>query len=228
MLFKLLVHCRPRGYVNKEVFMEHLWPEEDPRRTAKRFHVALAALRKILEPSLHRGSPSSYIMSEGDNYLLELGAGGWIDLEEFGAAGAKVLEAPSPEEALQQLARAATIYRGDFLEEDLYEPWCAVERARLKNEYLLVLASIIDYHEMKKDYPKAIDICGKYLAQDAYAEDIYQRLMRYYAASGNRAMVKKTYDRCRKSIVEDLNCPLSDETELLAREILSPPEPASR
>lgn len=228
MLFKLLVHYRPKGYVNKEVFMEHLWPEEDPRKTAKRFHVALASLRKILEPSPQRGIPSSYILGEGDNYLLDLGSGGWIDLEEFEDECMKAQEAADPEEALQHLSRAAGIFRGDFLEEDLYEPWCANERTRLKDEYLLVLASIIEYHEMKKDYQKAIDFCGKYLASDAYAEDMYQRLMRFHALSGNRAMVKKTYDRCRKSIVEELDCPLSRETELLARELISDPETGSR
>lgn len=221
MLFKLFLHYRAKGYVNKEVFMEHLWPEEDPKKTAKRFHVALASLRKILEPYPHQGVPSSYILGEGDNYLLDLGNGGWIDLEEFENACTKSQEAADPETALNHLSKAAGIFRGDFLEEDLYEPWCANERARLKEKYLLVLASIVDYHEMKKDYPRAIDFCGKYLACDAYAEDMYQRLMRYHALSGNRAMVKKTYERCRRSLVEDLDCPLSRETELLARELIS-------
>jgi hypothetical protein len=41
--------------------------------------------------------------------------------------------------------------------------------------------------------------------------------------SGNRAMAKKTYERCRKSIVEDLNIALSKETEFLARELISDP-----
>jgi LuxR family transcriptional regulator, maltose regulon positive regulatory protein len=228
MLFKLLVHYRPKGYVNKEVFMEHLWPEEDPRKTAKSFHVALVSLRKVLEPYLHRGIASSYILGDGDNYQLDLGSGGWIDLEEFEDACTKVQDAENPEIALQHLSRAAGIFRGDFLEEDLYEPWCANERTRLNDEYLLVLASIIDYHEMKKDYQKAIAFCGKYLAKDAYAEDMYQRLIRFHALSGNRAMAKKTYERCRKSIVEDLNLALSKETEFLARELISDPESDSR
>ena len=57
-LFQYLIHSRPRGYTNKEILMELLWPEEDPAITAKRFHVALASLRKTLEPGDREGNPA--------------------------------------------------------------------------------------------------------------------------------------------------------------------------
>lgn len=228
MLFKLLVRYRPKGYMNKEVFMEHLWPEEDPLKTAKRFHVALAALRKILEPSLTRGMASSYILSDGDNYLLDIGDGGYVDLDAFEDAFAQARNAADNTEAVQHLLRAAEIFQGDFLEEDLYAPWCIAQRERLNEDYLSVLVSIADYFEMKKDYQKAIDYCNRYLAKDAYAEDVYQRLMGFHAQLGNRTMVKKTYERCRKSIVDELECPLSSETERLARELIPAPDIDSR
>lgn len=221
MLFKLLVLSRSRGYVNKEVFMEHLWPEQDPQKTAKRFHVALAALRKILEPSLQRGVASAYILNDEDNYLLDLGTGGYIDLEGFEDACLKAGEPDNDDQAIGHLLRAADIFQGDFLEEDLYEPWCARERERIKEEYLSVLASIVDYYESKKDYQKAIDFCGKYLAKDAYAEDMYLRLMQSHAKLGNKAMVKKTYEKCLKNIVSELGCTLNSETELLAGELVA-------
>jgi len=66
MLLKLLVHYRNKGFMSKEVFMEHLWPEKDPLLTAKRFHVALVALRKVLEPGVKRAGRSSYILSDRD------------------------------------------------------------------------------------------------------------------------------------------------------------------
>ncbi len=230
MLFKLLMHYRSKGFVNKEVFMEHLWPEEDPRKTAKRFHVTLATVRKMLEPSVPRstGIPSSYILSDGDNYLLSLGDGGSVDLDEFEEACRMAREAPDKREAARQLLHAAELFNGDFLEEDPYDPWCIKERDRLNEEFLSVLASIVDYFESEKDYLKAVDFCGKYLAKDPYAEDMYVRLMRFHSLLGNRAMVKRTYERCRKSIVEELECPLSEETEHLVEKLLADPDAGPR
>jgi DNA-binding SARP family transcriptional activator len=219
MLFKLLAHYRPKGFVNKEIFMEHLWPEEDPQRTAKRFHVALASLRKILEPAVHRGVTSSYILSEGDNYLLDVDGDGTVDVEEFERACTCAAEAPDNEAAVRHLLRAADLCRGDFLEEDLYEPWGIAERERVREKHLSVLASIAEYYEVKRDYARAVEFCSRYLAKDSYAEDMYQRLMRLHNLLGNRAMVKKTYEKCRKSM-DDLACPLSSETRDLARELM--------
>ena len=121
--------------------------------------------------------------------------------------------------AIEHLLRAEELYQGDFHEEDLYEPWCIEERERIRDRYLSVLASIVDYCEAKKDFPRAVNYCGRYLARDPYAEDMYQRLMRCHALLGNRAMVKKTYEKCRKAM-NDLDCPLSRETEQLVRELM--------
>jgi LuxR family transcriptional regulator, maltose regulon positive regulatory protein len=221
MLFKLLVHYRGRGFVNKEVFIEHLWPEDDPGKTSTRFHVALTTLRRILEPGLKRGHASAYLKSDGDAYLLDLGRDGSVDLEIFEEACGKAsreLEAAGAGEVFFETER---FYQGDFLAEDPYEPWCMEERDRIKGLYLAVLAGIIDFLSTRREYAQAIDYCNKYLAIDAYAEDIYQRLMNLFALSGNNSMVLKTYDRCRDQVAGDLGCPLSRKTESLARELLA-------
>jgi two-component SAPR family response regulator len=220
MLFKLLVYMRPRGYVSKEVFMEHLWPEEDPLKTAKRFHVALTTLRRILEPGLERGRSSAYLKSEGDTYLLDLGKDGYVDVDAFEEACVKANSSPDESLSIRALLDADRLYTGGYLEEDLYEPWCMQERERLKDLHLSALASIIDYFKLHRELETAIKYCNSYLSIDAYAEDIYQILLKLYSLTGNRPMVLKTYERCRENIITDLGCPLSRETELLAGELL--------
>jgi two-component SAPR family response regulator len=220
ILFKLLVHFRSHGYVSKEVFMEHLWPEEDPDKTAKRFHVALTTLRRILEPNLERGQASAYLKSDGDTYLLDLGKDGIVDIEAFEEACQKADSTRDDIQSIRFLLEADRLYTGDFLEEDLYEPWCLQERDRVKALYLSVLASIIDYFMHKREIETAIKYCYNYLNIDAYAEDIYQNLMNLYAISKNKPMVLKTYERCKDKIINDLGCPLSRESELLADNLL--------
>lgn len=72
MIFKYLIFRRMQWYTQRDVLVELIWPDEDPEKTRKRFHFALAALRKALEPELPRGVPSSYILSSGDAYLLNI------------------------------------------------------------------------------------------------------------------------------------------------------------
>jgi DNA-binding SARP family transcriptional activator len=220
MLFKLLVHYRKRGFISKEVLIEHLWPEDDPAKTASRFHVALTTLRRILEPDLKRGFPSAYLKADGDSYLLDLGEDGFVDLEAFEEACLNARTVAEEERAAEHLVEAGKLYRGDFLAEDLYVPWCMEERDRIKGLHLSVLSGLVEYHISRRDYARAADYCGAYLAADAYAEDIYQQQMRLYALLGNNAMVLKTFDRCRDMIVVDLGCPLSRRTESLARELI--------
>ena len=220
MLFKLLAHLRSHGYVSKEVFMEHLWPEEDPEKTSKRFHVALTTLRRVLEPNLERGQTSAYLKSDQDTYLLDLGKDGIVDLNAFDEACRKANSTLDDTQSIRFLLEADRLYTGDFLEEDLYEPWCMQERDRVKALYLSVLASIVDYFMHRREIETAIKYCYNYLDIDAYAEDIYQNLMNLYALSGNKPMVLKTYERCKDKIINDLGCPLSQESELLAVNLL--------
>jgi ATP/maltotriose-dependent transcriptional regulator MalT/DNA-binding SARP family transcriptional activator len=220
LLFKYLIHMRNRGYLAKEVLMELLWPEGDPKRINHRFHVALSALRKIIEPGIIREASSSYIFREKDAYKLHIGKSIWVDVDEF----KKELKFPEgntlPENQISRLLRAASIYKGDFLEEDFYVQWCVEERDRLKEAYLDVLTNIIEYYDRKKQYDKCIEYAKKYLQKDKYSELIYQVLMKYYSLTGNNTMVIKTYDKCKKNILEGLDSPLSTDTEALYKKLL--------
>jgi LuxR family maltose regulon positive regulatory protein len=221
MIFKYLLFMRCRGYLKKEVLMELLWPEDDPVRTAKRFHVALASLRKTLEPEIARGTPSAYISRSGDGYSIDIGDTGTLDIEEFNAelklAGAE----NNPEISIGHYLRAILMYQGDFLEEDLYIPWCDEERERFKEEYLSVLAKIIQFYEHLKDYPTCIDYAGKYLKADKYAENIYQQLMHYYAFIGNKAMMIRMFERCKANMTKELDVPMSRETEAIYQKLMA-------
>jgi DNA-binding SARP family transcriptional activator len=220
-LFQFLLYARSRGYVNKEVLMELLWPEEDPQKTAKRFHVALASLRKTLQPDLQRGTPSSYISRDNDSYTIDVGEEGWVDIDNFIEELNLAKQQENLEKSIAHYLNAESIYQGDFLEEDLYSDWCIEARENFRSEYLQLLKEIIEYYDGQKDYKKCIQYAKKYLKLDKYAEDIYQLLMTYYANTGNKAMVAKTFEKCNDIIENDLNCPISNETKKLYQDLIS-------
>jgi len=221
MIFKYLLYHRQKGYLKKDVLMELLWPEDDPVKTAKRFHVALASMRKTLEPEITRGTPSAYILRSGDAYRIDIRDEGYVDIDNFKNELKLAKKTKDSEESTDHLLKAEAIYRDNFLEEDLYVQWCDEERERFKEEYLQLLEEIIKYYHVKKSYKKCIGYVKKYLLMDKYAEDIYQLLMTYYSQTGNKAMVKRTFKKCKDNIEKKLDCPLSKETEKLYHELIS-------
>jgi LuxR family maltose regulon positive regulatory protein len=223
MIFKYLICQRMRGYAKRDMLMELIWPDEDPEKTRKRFHVALAALRKTLEPELPRGVPSSYILSSGDAYLLNIGEDGGVDTEHF--TRELDLAKTCADSSIQHHLNAEALYSGHFLAEDLYVPWCEDERERLLKDYLYLLEKIIGFYESQKQFDACIDYAGKYLVADQYAEHIYQKLIKYYASMGNNAMAARTFQKCRQHIAVELNIPLSSETEKIYKEILAANSP---
>ncbi len=220
-LLQFLIYSRPRGYLNKEVLMELLWPEEDPGITAKRFHVALASLRKTLEPEIVKGVTSAYISRRGDSYRIDLGHAGWVDLENFAAALRRAREAGDPSTALTHFVAAESLYGGDFLEEELYNEWCSEPREKFRKDYLYLCKQIVAYYERQGDYQQCLEYAAKYLKVDRYAEDIYRSLMRCYGETGDKFSLTQTFKKCRDIIAKELNCGLSRETEQLYRQLVS-------
>lgn len=219
-LFKILVHERDKGFIPKDVLMEHLWPEQDPDTIINRFHVALTSLRKTLEPGLSRGAASSYLIRNGDSYRLDLGKGGWVDVDEFRKHVGESRDDSDREAWLAHCLEAEKLYRGDFFQEDLYDPWFSNERELLQQEYIAVLRRLMDYFEEKADYEKCVRYAWTYLAADSCDESVYQDLMRYYSFLGNKGMVARTYEKCRESLKNGLDLLPSPETEALYRKLI--------
>ncbi len=220
-IFQYLSHERRRGFVNKEILMELLWPEEDPALTAKRFHVALASLRKTLQPGLERGVPSAFISRNGDAYGLDAGPQGWVDVERFkeelGLAG----EEKDPERSIVHLLNAESFYGGELMQEEPYSEWLLEPRDRCRMDYLQLLKRIAAYHEHRRDRARAIEYCTKYLEVDPYAEDVCRMLMSLYGEIGDKSGVARVFKRCRENIARELDCGLSDETERLHRKLMA-------
>ncbi len=72
--------------------MKLLWPDFTPENAARSLNTALTAIRKTLDPEAARGQ-SSYVVSSGGSISLELGAGGWTDVELFRDKLARAREA---------------------------------------------------------------------------------------------------------------------------------------
>lgn len=214
MIFKYLASKRGKGFIHRDVLMELLWPEEDYKKTNKRLNVAMSYLRKLLEPKLQQRFPSSYVIRQKNAFRLNVGNDGKVDVEEFlkELALGDACETADTERSVRHYLHAESLYKGPFLAEDPYIDWCITVRDALTEKYLYALSKIIRFYDHKMDFSKGVEYATKYLTVDQFAEHAYRSLMRFYYLTGNTSKVKKTFEKCRNNIVEDLECPLSRET----------------
>jgi ATP/maltotriose-dependent transcriptional regulator MalT/DNA-binding SARP family transcriptional activator len=219
MLFKYLAFHPGKGYIHKDQLLELLWPGEDPMVTSKRLHVALSALRKTIEPELKRGARSSYLLRENDAYRLDLGENGIVDVIAFDQAMAAAEKAITPEKRLEWYLDALAIYKGDLFEEDSYTQWCVDAKEIYKQKHLDLLKKIAALYKSKEDFDTCIDYLRRAIQVDPYAEDVCRQLMTMYHKTGNRFTAIKIYEQLKNKLEDELQCPMSDETQELYQQI---------
>jgi DNA-binding SARP family transcriptional activator len=106
----------------------------------------------------------------------------------------------------------ADLYLGDFLAEELYADWCAMEREYLRDQYITSMMRMVHCHEQMGNLPDAISTLYRVLKMDKYREDAYQKLMVLCASAGRKGEMIRAYTLCKKAIEQDLNMELSKVT----------------
>jgi DNA-binding SARP family transcriptional activator len=190
-LLKLLIARRGQP-VPREALIEALWPGEDPVRTAPRLSVALSTLRRVLDPERRLGTDSPVVGSRSalrlDESALEL------DVERFLALAQRSLEpaggAPS---SLEDLLAAEGLYKGDFLEEDLYEDWTAILREEARDAYVGVVRRLAERFAAAGDHEAASRRFLRILERDAYDERAHLGLIGALAAAGRHGEARRRY-----------------------------------
>lgn len=216
-IFQYLALIQPLDFTPKDVLLELAWPDEDPQRTGGRFHVALHALRRLLEPQLQRGQQSSYLLRRGEDYRLELGHGGRADVPDFLQAveQARRSETMAPEHALERYLAAEALHTGELLPSQSQEEWLDDLRLRVRFAHGTTLSRIMRLLEARQEWSACIDYAEKHLALEEHSEPTYRALMRCRAALGDTAGALEAFRRCERAIVHDLGYPLSAATVAL-------------
>jgi DNA-binding SARP family transcriptional activator len=213
----LLVHRgRP---VRKETLMETFWPGADPDASRNRLNVALSSLRRSLRPVV--GDMPVVLHHEG-TYRLNPALSIWIDVEAFeqrAAVGIKLHRAGDVTAASVALRDAVDLYRGSFVEDDLFEEWMSPPRERLRVLFLDLLDRLGDIAFTQGNYDMCIDVGRKILADDSCREDTHRRLMRCYGRQGRPHLALRQYHACVSSLRSELAVDPSAETVTLYEDI---------
>ena len=123
--------------------------------------------------------------------------------------------------AAEAYRKAVSLYRGDFLAEDLYLEWAIPHRERLRNLYLEALEWLALHHFRRGEYRESIHYAELILEKDGCREDAHRLLMRCYARLGQRNRALRQYHLCRETVRRELDIEPMPETTLLYERIRS-------
>jgi len=219
-LFVYLLLNRER-YVPKEEIMRELWDTSGEKSADRDFKVALNALLKVLEPHRSaRGNPY-FIIRKQTMYRLNPDAEIRTDLDKFQKYAETGLSERFPLIAIEQLLKAATLYKGPLFEEKLTIDWISDERERVEQRYINVIERIAQTYTRLRDFGKTVYWAEKLLGIDQTWEEAYRLLMFAHYQLQNRSQSIKWYKKCRVVLKEELDIEPMETTEEMYKMIMN-------
>lgn len=216
-LFKYLVVHRGR-WVSREQITEALWPHLPPAAAANNLRSALSSLRQALEP----GPPIGHRLIVGARGLLKLALPQdcFLDLDEMEEAASRARSANTGESAGVYWEEVVRLYRGDLLEEEMYQDWAALPREVLRETYIEALFHLATYYQGAGRYDRAIGFWRKFQAKDPLREEAHRGLMYCYAREGQRGAALHQYSLLVALLARELGVEPEPETKALYRRLV--------
>lgn len=206
----LLLHHKRR--ISRDMLMDKFWANAEPDSARNCLNVALHGIRQLLSEI---DQARDYILFKDECYFFNSKIEIWLDVEEFlgqWRLGQSIEQEDGRQEAISHYEMAAGLYKGDFMEMDLYGYWQSSERENLKEIYLVILDRLSHFYNNNGRVAIAIDLCNKILQKDNCREDIHRRLMRCYYSVGLRDKGLKQFHKCRSILREELEVEPTQET----------------
>ncbi|HEX5086849.1 MAG TPA: BTAD domain-containing putative transcriptional regulator [Nocardioides sp.] len=195
-LVKLLA-ITPLRTLHREVVMDALWPDLDTDAAAPRLHKAAHYARKHLG---HRGA----VVLSANGVSLCPHDDVRVDLVQFRRHAEDALRSGGVAAA----KRALSLYGGELLPRDIYEPWAEPHRTHVHRLHLEMLHQAEDWHQV--------------LAADPADEAAHLALAQQYAMRGDRAAALRQLDQLDHAMREDFDLAPSEQAlDLRAKVIQS-------
>jgi DNA-binding SARP family transcriptional activator len=162
------------------------------------------------------------VRTVGDAYLLRRDAV-WVDAENFEKLvdeGRALQGKGRGDEALRCYDEAQFLYRGEYLEQDVFADWCAEERERLGEIYMEMLTRKAECHAERGEYAEAAQVCRKGLVHDPCRENFHRALMQYLVRLGRADWAIAQFRHCQAVLAREFGVEPTPETQRLYEAIL--------
>jgi len=211
--------------VLRDELIELLWPSDAPKDATKLLKIAVHYLRRGLGESPHAKPETQFILTEPNGYAFNPASFHRIDVLEFEALADEGLRYDRQgrwRDAFVKLHAASELYRGDYLEDELYSDWCVRRRRHLRELLFDVLITTGRLVRSAGDDEAAIRCYQRILELDPCLEEVHRDLMEVLSRSGKRIQALRQFEACRKALRDEFDASPALETETLYRSILTP------
>ncbi len=196
----------------RDELMEKFWPDSDPVQSRNSLNVELCKIRK----ALCKVAPGiDFICFRDEFYFINPNITIETDREKFlthRKNGEYLWQRNDLSGMLREYQNAVDCYKGEFIEENLYEEWTIAERERLKEIYLQILEKLSHYYCINGKPLTAITLSERVLRKDCSREPAHRRLMFCYWRLNQRDRAIKQFHKCAKALSDELNVQPSDTT----------------
>lgn len=215
-LLKLLA-LQPQHQLHRDQIIEIFWSDAPQESATNSLNKIIYMVRRALEPELPSGGQSTFLLRQQDRILLRAPGTLWIDVNEFEQHANRAIrdnDSTAFEDALN-------LYPGDLLVEDLYEDWAWQRREQLRLLHRDLLSGLARLHEHQGNYRESIERLMQLVNCDPVDEDAHRRLMKLYAASGQRRQAQRQFELCRETLRKEIEADPEEETLQLHQRIAS-------
>jgi WD40 repeat protein/DNA-binding SARP family transcriptional activator len=205
-LFAYLVAEMNRPH-SRESLADLLWPDASTQSALANLRYALADLRKVIGDE---NANPPYLIVSRENLQFNPVSNYELDAADFTA----LLQASN----IEKLKQGIALYQGDFLagfpsiESDLFEEWVILKREQFKRQAVDGLRLIIDHHEGRGEYQRALPYARRQVELEPWLEEAHQQLMRLLALDGQRSAALAQYESCRRALDRELDVGPTQET----------------
>jgi DNA-binding SARP family transcriptional activator len=179
--------------VPSDRILDIFWPDLDPERGRHNLATHLSNMRRSL-------GITNLFQRVGDSYRLcptpELRLDSRL-FEEAVASGLEAAREGQPPDASRWLEQAENLYRGDLLEEDLYEDFIDARRQELRQLFDQSMEVLGDLYMQSRHFDKAASRYRKLLAAEEPVERVFPKLFRCYEAMGDRQGIRREFELLR-------------------------------
>jgi predicted ATPase/DNA-binding SARP family transcriptional activator len=207
-----------------------LWPELPERRARRNLSQALFGLRHALQEEGGEGTGPPHLLVSTQSIQFDAESDHWLDVRAFLSllsacrehAHWRLETCPA---CVARLEEGAALYRGPFLEglsigdSAAFEEWQLLCRERLHALASDALGTLAASAEARGAYEEAVSHALRWLELDPWHEGAHRALMRALAQSGRRSAALAQYERCRRTLAEELGIEPAEGTEQLYRAI---------
>jgi DNA-binding SARP family transcriptional activator len=194
-LLKLLIVYRKNG-VMKERIYELFWPRYSYKSARDNLNTIIYRLRKLLNDKDEFLSTDvnsirfkeKSVITDVDRFL------------EYIHLGNEAEKQGSRETSTKMFSAAIELYKGDFLESDLYYDFIRDERENLKAKFRNLLFKMIQFSFNSADFREGLEWAKTLIDADPLCEPAYRMLMIASSVAGNRSEIPRLFDKLNKKL----------------------------